>query len=245
MRRIDVLFACLGSVLFVCGPIRGENAAPEGVDPALRALQDFVGHWKGVGQVRRGSTQGSWIEKADWRWDFAGGKSSILFTTPGGKHFASGRITPRGGAKPGANEPAFTLAAATPEGTKLEYAGTLNPTDETLTFTCDDAPAGAPQRVTIRFTAEKMRLIALLERKLEGSNAYARLGEIGYTREGSDFGKGASGGPVCIVTGGAGTIAVRHDGKTYYVCCTGCQDLFNSDPAKFVAEYQAKLKAKK
>jgi len=27
---------------------------------------------------------------------------------------------------------------------------------------------------------------------------------------------------------------VEHEGKTYYFCCSGCQQKFQSDPAKFV-----------
>ena len=29
-------------------------------------------------------------------------------------------------------------------------------------------------------------------------------------------------------------------GETFYVCCTGCRDAFNEDPAKFVKEYKKK-----
>ena len=39
----------------------------------------------------------------------------------------------------------------------------------------------------------------------------------------------------CIVTGGAASIAVSFQGKTYYVCCSGCRDAFNEDPAKIIA----------
>jgi YHS domain-containing protein len=29
-----------------------------------------------------------------------------------------------------------------------------------------------------------------------------------------------------------------HEGKTYYVCCTGCRDYFNEDPAAVLEEYR-------
>jgi Archaeal TRASH domain len=48
----------------------------------------------------------------------------------------------------------------------------------------------------------------------------------------------------CIVSGGLGTIAVSHEGKTYYVCCTGCRDEFRENAAKYVKEFEAK-RAKK
>ena len=47
-------------------------------------------------------------------------------------------------------------------------------------------------------------------------------------------------GPECIVTGGLGTMQVSFGGNTYYVCCTGCRDAFNDDPAKIIAEYKAR-----
>ena len=106
-------------------------------------------------------------------------------------------------------------------------------------------PEGAPQRVVLRFAADKQRLVAALERRIGGGDSFARLAEVGYTRAGSNFGKDGGSGPVCIVTGGSAEIAVSHAGKTYYVCCTGCKDLFEEDPAKFVAAYEAKFKEKK
>jgi hypothetical protein len=57
------------------------------------------------------------------------------------------------------------------------------------------------------------------------------------TRVGSGFGQGGA-GPECVVTGGAGTMTVEYLGQKYYVCCTGCRDYFNADPAKALAEYK-------
>ena len=51
-------------------------------------------------------------------------------------------------------------------------------------------------------------------------------------------------GPECIVSGGKGTMAVTYQGKTYYVCCSGCRSEFNENPAKYVAEYETKKKKK-
>ena len=61
------------------------------------------------------------------------------------------------------------------------------------------------------------------------SNAYAMNG----TKEGEAF---AGGGkkPECIVSGGAASIQVSYNGKTYYVCCTGCRDEFLANPEKYV-----------
>ena len=49
----------------------------------------------------------------------------------------------------------------------------------------------------------------------------------------------------CVVTGGAGTIMVTYKGQSYWVCCTGCRDLFNEDPEKVLAEYRARKETEK
>ena len=37
-------------------------------------------------------------------------------------------------------------------------------------------------------------------------------------------------------------MAVSFEGKTYYVCCTGCRDEFKENAAKYVKEWEAKRK---
>ena len=49
--------------------------------------------------------------------------------------------------------------------------------------------------------------------------------------------------PLCIVTEGRGTIQVSYKGKTYWVCCSGCRDLFNDKPESVLAEAAARQKA--
>ena len=43
-------------------------AVNEKVKPKLelQEIQEFIGQWKGVGQLKRGSTQGGWIEESLW-----------------------------------------------------------------------------------------------------------------------------------------------------------------------------------
>ena len=101
----------------------------------------------------------------------------------------------------------------------------------------DQAPQDMPQRITLRVVAGGDRLVMLLERKSAISERYARLAEVGYTRKGSEFGKGTS-QPECVVTGGLGTMQVTYQGQMYYVCCAGCRDLFEQKPAEILAEYR-------
>jgi YHS domain-containing protein len=100
-----------------------------------------------------------------------------------------------------------------------------------------EAAADRPARITMRMVAGGDRLLVLYEARAGGD--YARLAEVGATRKGISFAQG-TGYPECIVTGGHGSIAVEYNGKTYYVCCTGCRDLFKEDPEGVLAEYRAR-----
>jgi YHS domain-containing protein len=70
------------------------------------------------------------------------------------------------------------------------------------------------------------------------------MAEVGFTRKGGNFAKLVV-ERECVVTGGAGTIQVSHNGKTYWVCCTGCRDLFNDNPEQVLAEYWARKEEEK
>lgn len=202
---------------------------------ALSKLQTYVGEWKGVGQLRRGSNQAAWTETAEWRWDFAESRASLFFSSPQGKYYTDARL------RPGDKAGSFELIATRPNGkTRDRFTGRVVSDQLVLTAAEDDPPRGDdfPARITIRLVADGDRLITLFERRSAGSQRYTRLAEVGATRQGSSFGQGGTGQPECVVTGGLGTIKVEHEGQTYYVCCTGCRDLFNDDPEGVLAEYR-------
>ena len=208
---------------------------------ALTPLQEFVGTWRGVGQLRRGSNEGSWIEESDWAWSFPDGGAALAFRSPESKYFAEGTLLPGGEAG------TFRLVCRTPgdEAKEAVYSGKLDDDGRLVLVAeaADDGDGDVPARVTIRTVAGGDRLVVLLERK-SGADRFLRLAEVGYTRKGSDFGKLAT-EIECIVTGGKGTIPVTYNGETYYVCCTGCRDLFNDDPETVLAEYRERLGEKR
>jgi hypothetical protein len=136
---------------------------------------------------------------------------------------------------------------------KDRYVFTVKtPGKETLTFageftkekvlTLDRENAKEPQRLVFTLLHSN-RFLYRMEAKPEGKNIFAVRYKVGATKEGVAFATG-DGRPECIVSGGLGTIAVTHNGATYYVCCTGCRDEFNANPAKYVKEYEAKKKKK-
>jgi hypothetical protein len=208
---------------------------------ALSPLQELVGSWRGVGQPRRGSNQGAWTETADWSWRFAEGRATLVFASSKAKYYRSGELSS------GQEKGHYELAAKRDDDSASElFLGKLDENGQLVLVAAvgDRRPADSPARITIHTVADGDRLLVLYEKSLPGGNRYARLAEVGYTRAGISFAKG-SGQPECIVTGGVGTLAVEHQGKKYYVCCTGCRDLFNDDPEGVLADYRERKAAER
>lgn len=203
---------------------------------ALAPLNSLIGGWRGSGQVRRGSTRGAWQETGTFVWKFGGGKIGVEYQVKDGKHLGTGLLSWDSAKKE------FTMDAVLADGSKRTYRGKLDKKVLILESTPNDA--GEISRVTLRQLNEK-RMLVLYEKRRAGSSFYSRVGEVGYTREGTRLASSGSSGPECVVTGGAGTIKVSHEGKTYYVCCTGCRDAFNDDPVGILADYRAKLAEKR
>lgn len=213
---------------------------------ALAPLQVYIGGWRGVGQVRRGSNQGAWTEKADWAWKFDGDHAALVFDSPEGKYYRSGRL--QGGEKPGE----FELLATRPDGqTEDRFVGRIDDKEQLVLVAAHEKTSEqandaetSPDRISLRTVADGDRLLILYERQLPGGDRFTRLAEVGYTRQGSSFAKGSS-QPECVVTGGLGTIEVAYKGKAYLVCCTGCRDLFNDDPEGVLADYRERKEKEK
>ncbi|MBK97057.1 MAG: hypothetical protein CMJ79_15285 [Planctomycetaceae bacterium] len=201
-------------------------AVNEKVKPKLelQEIQEFIGQWKGVGQLKRGSTQGGWIEESLWEWKFAKQDSALIYKSPKGKFVKELRVSFEDGA--------YIASGVNADDEKIELRGRR---DESGKLVFVNSGSAMPSRISFRTVASGKRMVVSFERKLSES-LYTRLGEVGATRKGSMFGKGVQ-EVVCIVSGGKGTTPVTFEGKTYYVCCTGCRDYFNENAAEIVAEY--------
>ena len=60
------------------------------------------------------------------------------------------------------------------------------------------------------------------------NNSYNR--EFMFALSDTDYGE-----KTCIISQGLGTIAVSYQGKTYWVCCSGCKAAFEDDPQRWIA----------
>lgn len=201
-----------------------------GTIEALREFNGLIGGWRGIGQVKRGSSQGAWQEKAEFVWELKPKSTGIRINVEDGKEWKTALLNFDESTKQ------FHLAATLPDDSTRSYRGKLE--EKKLVLEGVDSNKDV-HRLTLTMLNEN-RLLILFEKRPEQQSFFTRVGEVGYQRQGTKIAAVGGTGPVCVVTGGAGTIAVTYQGKTYYVCCTGCRDAFNDDPAGTLAAYEKK-----
>jgi hypothetical protein len=231
MRRLVVL-----TLVLVGGPLAGDDPKVKPAREALKPLNVLVGSWKGTG-TPEGSLEerqkGHWVETVAWEWQFKGDDAWLTATFDKGKYFTHGDLR----YKPETDGFELTLTTVSKE--KLTYVGKLNGKQLGLERPVKDAKL--VERLTFSLLHDN-RITYRLETKPEGGTAFTRKYLVGLTKEGEPFVDVGRSERECIVSGGTGTIAVTHEGKTYYVCCTGCRDEFKANPAKYVKEWEAKRK---
>jgi YHS domain-containing protein len=223
------------SILIAVAALGGDAPPKRAADQAaLKSYAGLVGEWKGTGQTQRGSAKGSWTEAADWSWSLTNESAALKYASDKGKYLKKGLL------KPGPKRGEFVFEATLPDDSTRTFTGKSGARD-VLVLTPEKEVADGLARITIT-PLHDTRLLILMEAK-DPSGGYTRLGEVGFTRKGAAFAAGDS-APACIVTEGRGTIEVKYKGKTYYVCCSGCKDLFNDDPESVLAEAARRAKAK-
>jgi YHS domain-containing protein len=246
MRKLTICGVVLACATWACFNLNGaaepERSTASADKVALAPLQAYVGAWKGVGQPQRGSNKGAWSEQADWAWQFADSHAALVFKAPQGKYFVSGKLSAAD--KPGA----FQLVALRADGmTEDRYEGAVSAQGELILKAINESEE-IPARISLRLVADGDRMVTLYERRVPttdpATERFARIAEVGSTRKGGSFGKGTS-FPECVVTGGHADITVEYKGQKYFVCCTGCRDLFNSDPEGVLAEYRERKQKEK
>src|SRR4029079_17803692 len=85
----------------ICPPavlsgLMAATAAPadksEASKEALKALNEFVGQWKGNGESKSGKNE-LWKESAEWSWDLKGAEPALTVKFTGAKQYSDGRLT--------------------------------------------------------------------------------------------------------------------------------------------------------
>jgi hypothetical protein len=215
------------------------NQLRETTIQALRPLGPLIGEWKGVGQPKRGSNVGAWTETAVAAWRFEPQSAALLVTFKPGQRFRLASFSVLEDHK----TPSLTLTPVAGDHIKL----TLIPSDvkekaKSESWIFESSVDSLPQiRCTVRIISD-IRVTMLFEEKTAEKSSYRRLSEIGLTRAGARLASGNAGERLCVVTGGLGSIKVTHEGQTFYVCCEGCKQAFDADPAGTIQSHRDRLK---
>jgi hypothetical protein len=230
MRRLLASAVILSLTLgFHC--FAGSSAGE--VREALQALQDYIGSWKGNGTSEKDRSL-IWNEKANWGWRFKGKDAWLTLDFPKSKNFRGGemRYLPA--------KERYQLTLEDVQKKKLVFAGNLK--KGRLTLERLDPESKETQRITMNTAAEGIRFIYTYSVKPENRTLFNQQYQVAFTKVGESLGTTGDKKPECVVTGGLGTMTVSYNGMTYYVCCSGCRDAFNENPAKIIKEYLARKK---
>jgi hypothetical protein len=204
---------------------------PEPAKEALKALNEFVGQWKGNGESKTGKAE-IWKESAEWAWDLKGEEPALKVKFTGSKQFTEGRMTYLPAKKK------YQLVVKDADKKDQTFQGEIKA--KKLILTRDDAETKDKYTIEMSTNNDGARFVYNVAVQKKGVGIARKLAEVGLTREGASLAGGKKN--ECIVTGGLGTIAVSYNGKTYYVCCSGCRDEFNANPKKYVEEYEKSKK---
>ncbi len=211
------------------------NAARQAAIAALQPYQSLLGKWRGITRKEVSDFKG--IEAPEWVWDLRTdrAKPSLVMESPTGVYYRKLRMTGTG------NPDQFTLVATDAEGRERVLQGSVvEPLEQfqeggttvqhkfKLQFE-EQGDARDRWQLTLAQQNNDRYLVELSRVRPAGIQ---RIDTIGHQRDGTSVAKSDTdyGEKKCIISGGLGTIAVSYKGKTYWVCCTGCQAAFNDDP---------------
>ena len=200
----------------------------------LNPFNAIIGHWRGVGQPRRGSRRGAWQEEMTCRWDFSADRPAVRFDRTSGAAGQFRRLTLQANAA----GDTLQLRQHLDDGQERVYRGAIpQQWPSKLVLRTDPDQDGTVYRCTIE-QLSRIRLVMLFEHRTTASGTFRRTAGIGYTRSGFHLADSRRLHRECVVTGGEGTIAVQHAGRTWYVCCEGCRQAFEESPDSILAEYE-------
>src|SRR5437016_5728180 len=200
---------------------KDDDDAKEG----LAALQEFIGGWKGTANDK---AKGFWTEKSSWSWRFKDKDRWMTFDLENSKLYKGGEVR--------FDKGKYKVTLIDKAGKKADFQGEIK--KNVLTVERVNPDTDDTEQIKMNLAGGGDRLVYSMWIKPDGQTMFTKKLEVGYTREGVTFGVEVGGKkPECVVTGGLGTMAVSFMGTTYYVCCSGCRDAFNDNPAKVIADY--------
>lgn len=215
----------IGSLIF--GTLRAEGP----VAPA-KVWAEMMGSWRMTGQVKRGSSQGAWTSTARAEWTGTDGRT-LEFRVPDSTAFDAMmlRVDPKTG-----EAAAIELKMTDGSARFLKR----QPQKQADRYEFAETSGGRTEAFRIQLSRKSRdRWTGSLELRKAGAETWSRQQELGLTRLGTTIAQG-SGQPECVVTGGLGEILVTVNGRTVYVCCSGCRETLLADPDAFLKPAETK-----
>ena len=209
----------------------------------LKPLQVLLGNWRGT--TRREIEGFKAVDMHGWVWDLqTDPRQPALVMSSGGKspYVKEARMTWL------ADVDEFLLTVTSPENEQRVFAGAFSkPVADVagddgklqrtfaLRFTQIE-PADAKEQFQYTFNQQENNRYLLEIEKKRGKAAFRRFDTVSTQREGTSFALSDSdyGEKTCIISAGLGTISVSYQGRTYWVCCSGCKAAFEEDPERWI-----------
>ncbi len=188
-----------------------------------------------------------WPESHSWAWVFTKGQpTGLSVTITGGKVLAAARLT----YDPAGKRYRLEGTSPQPGSAPVLFEGAIDSAGKRLVLN-QVALEGrsTAQRGTLRLSlwpnANFVRYTMRVDRREPGAVQFRPTMEIGLTREGETLAASSSTTerPRCIVTGGAATMTLTYQGRTFPICCTGCRDEFHDNPEKYIQKAARILQA--
>lgn len=235
------------------GPPEDAGRKQDSVVEALKPFNTLLGDWEG--KTRKQFEGFSRVDNLKWLWDFKKDRAqpSVAFHSDKSPYFLNGWIT----YLPEKEE--FRLTTESPDKEVRVYEGTWaemgEPKQESdgkklqwsfkLRLAQVEPAEGEQYQIELALQENNRYHMAISKKPPRGSQ-FVQLDVVGTQRKNTSFAVADSDnpGPKCIVSGGLGTTSVTYQGKTFYVCCSGCASAFEEDPERWIAK-KAKQDAEK
>lgn len=198
------------STLLALGLQDKKEPDPSSTKEAMRRIQLLVGEWRVTGQNEE-AQEDAWSEKHQWGFMIEKDVFSLQMSVTDGKALKEGLLSYD------LKRKVYRLAVTRADGTAVTYEGPLKNREMALEQVVEKG-AAVQERLVFQLLRDNRHLIAR-ERRAGTSATWIFMQSFSCTKEGVPFVKNE--GPKCVVTGGTGTIAVSHGGKSYTVCCSG------------------------
>jgi hypothetical protein len=217
------------------------EAAPESIVAALKPLQVLLGQWNGLSRNNR-------TDEPEWVWDFQTDRQqpSLVLTSEQGEHLRRAQLT----FLPEADE--YQLTATDGDGRRRVYRGKFSEPVQDVPGDNDELqrtfkleltetePSTAGEIWQLVLAQQENNRYLLEVNRRRGAGGFVRIDTVHTQRAGTSFALSSTdyGDKTCVISQGLGTISVSYQGKTYWVCCTGCKAAFEEEPERWIARYE-------